>query len=105
MALKIISFIFVVSLAFGFPESAQIKDVAFDVNKVVNQARQNFDSLPSGEFLIDTVRVFGGPARGAQKSPSFAFDGTNYLVVWEDSVGYEIYGARVDPNGALLDSG
>jgi hypothetical protein len=105
MALKITSCIFVVSLAFGIPESSQIKDVAFDVNKVGNQARQNFDSLPTGEFLIDTVRVFGGPACGSQKSPSFAFDGTNYLVVWEDSVGYDIYGARVEPNGVLLDSG
>ncbi len=53
------------------------------------------------------VRV-PGPLTGDQQFPAVASDGTNFLVVWEDSRGstsWDIYAARVGPDGALLDPG
>jgi len=39
-----------------------------------------------------------------QGKPGVAYDGTNFLVVWGDLDTYNIYGARVSPNGDVLDS-
>jgi hypothetical protein len=41
-----------------------------------------------------------------QSFPSLSFDGTNYLAVWQDnrSGNYEIYGARITPAGAVIDT-
>ena len=59
-----------------------------------------------GEFLVDTsIVLMSGPYD--RTLPAVAFDGTNFLVVWEDDRGvdwcYDIYGARVTPEGTVLD--
>jgi phosphoribosylformylglycinamidine (FGAM) synthase PurS component len=49
-------------------------------------------------------------AASYQEYPALSFDGANFLVVWEDLRGggggeqSDIYGARVTPGGAVLDS-
>jgi hypothetical protein len=45
---------------------------------------------------------FGFPiSTGQFEKPSVAFDGANYLVGWESSG--DIYGARLNPEGTVLD--
>ncbi|MDH5185944.1 MAG: T9SS type A sorting domain-containing protein [candidate division WOR-3 bacterium] len=69
-------------------------------------ARASANSCESNEFLIDTSIVYVA-AMHDQKSPSIAFDGTNYFVVWQDGrngLNYDIYGARMAQSGTVLDS-
>jgi hypothetical protein len=61
--------------------------------------------LRSGEFLIDTNLVYV-PAAGDQAAPCIASDDTTAFVVWYDrrnGTSFDIYGARVDEDGNILD--
>lgn len=55
---------------------------------------------------LDGTGVAVTTAANVQSAPSVAWNGTNYLVAWEDlrtGVGRDIYAARVSPAGAVLD--
>jgi phosphoribosylformylglycinamidine (FGAM) synthase PurS component len=61
---------------------------------------------PAGTVL-DPAGFVISQAAGDQYTPAVGFDGTNFLVAWEDCRnGYygDIYGARVTPQGAVLDT-
>jgi len=87
--------------------NAQSIKIPFNANEIVEQVSQynNLTGSREGEFLIDTNGVYGSDI-STQCSPSVAFDGTNYLIVWEDnrSGPSDIYGARVDQSGIVLDT-
>jgi len=90
-------------------------DVAFDgVNVLVTwQDRRNGSSYdiyaarigPAGNVL-DPQGLAISRAGASQRLPGIAFDGSNYLIVWQDnrnSDSSDIYAARVDPAGNVLD--
>jgi hypothetical protein len=54
----------------------------------------------------DTTGTAISTATSLQQRPAVAFDGTHYLVVWEDrrSGAWDIYGSRVSTAGLALDS-
>jgi hypothetical protein len=61
-----------------------------------------FSSWP--DFWLSSD-CFSGPAPGPQTTASVAFDGTSFLVVWEDERNAEkdVFGARVSLQGEILD--
>jgi hypothetical protein len=92
----------------------QNDEIPFDMNVIIdgvlNRPEKNEEILlREDEFLIDSNIVYGA-AEGHQRTVSVAFDGTNYLVVWDDmrlSSHYsyrDIYGTRVSQSGVILDS-
>src|SRR5512144_1080434 len=60
---------------------------------------------PAGT-VVDAAPIVVSAATGDQVLPSVAFDGTNYLVVWQDHRDpgdKSIRAARVSPAGTVLD--
>jgi hypothetical protein len=57
--------------------------------------------------VVDTTGIQVSAASGDQTSPTVAFGGTVFLVVWEDwrAGSGDIYCARVSPDGVVLDPG
>jgi hypothetical protein len=55
--------------------------------------------------LLDTAGIAIAVAPGEQLAPAVAFNGTNYLVVWQDarSGNDDVRGVRVSPAGVVLD--
>jgi hypothetical protein len=67
--------------------------------------KKNLFSI-ANEFLLDTnvIYVPNTAYDPTTWSPSVAFDGTNYLVVWQDwRNGTDIYGTRVSQSGEVID--
>jgi hypothetical protein len=60
---------------------------------------------PQGTVLDPSGFVIS-QAAGYRYLPALGFDGASFLVVWQDQRGgsYDIYGARVTPQGTVLDS-
>jgi hypothetical protein len=56
--------------------------------------------------VLDTAGIEICSAPGAQDRPTVEYDGTNFLAVWQDERNGErdIYGARVTPQGTILDT-
>ena len=56
--------------------------------------------------VLDPYGIAVATTAGSKDRPQVSFDGTNYLVVWEDFRGgkdFDIFGARVTPAGTVLD--
>ncbi len=58
----------------------------------------------SAGVLLDKTGFAISTATGHQSEPQVAFDGTNFLVVWNDArAASSVYGTRIKTDGTLLD--
>jgi len=105
------SVVLAVSLLVSARPAVQLGFDPRDIPRQVRSARpppQTSDrwhpGLADGEFLIDTS-ITHIPEPSYQSAPALAFDGTNFLIVWEDwrRANCDVYGARVTPAGVVLD--
>ncbi|MFT3775395.1 MAG: MYXO-CTERM sorting domain-containing protein [Minicystis sp.] len=73
-----------------------------------NRAGTSYDvygARVSGGTVTDGAGILVTTSANDEEAPAVAFDGTNYLAVWQDnrSATWDIYGARVTPSGTVLD--
>ncbi len=67
----------------------------------------SISSILGNSFIIDTTKIYNQTSNW-QRNSRVAFDGTNFLVVWEDIRKDEysqIRGCRVSQDGQILDKG
>jgi hypothetical protein len=57
--------------------------------------------------ILDTAGIAVCTTAGDQVTPAVAFNGTDYLVLWQHQTpgSRDLYGARISPQGVVLDSG
>jgi len=57
--------------------------------------------------VLDTAGIAISLAGNDQLAPAVGFDGSNYMVFWQDKRGetYDVFAARVDGSGVVLDPG
>jgi hypothetical protein len=80
---------------------------ASDGNANANVAARRM--LPDGSFPGPVIDLYTGP--GMQTWPTVVFDGTNFVVAWDDQRNQssffdattDVYGTRVSPSGSVLD--
>ncbi len=106
---------FLIDASFAYepcPGEQELPAVAFDgTNHLV--VWRNFDGsqydilgvrVSSGGEVMDSAFIAIAADSGHQQAPAVAYDGTNWLVVWQDApAGNQIRGARVGPDGTILD--
>src|SRR5262249_3200623 len=61
--------------------------------------------LDASGSILDGTGIPISVAAGEQSSPAIAWNGTEYLAVWQDHRGakYDVYGTRIGPDGTVLD--
>lgn len=102
---------FVVSAAPGTQTSQAVASDGAGFMVVWSEQR-NSDSdiyaarVTGAGVVLDTAGIEICSAPGAQYCPTVEYDGTNFLVVWQDQRDGEqdIYGARVTSHGTILDT-
>ena len=95
---------------------SQNPDVAFDGDNFLvvwqdDRAVGNMNiygaRVAKNGVVLDTANILISGAMDSQAYPAIVYDGSDYLVVWQDRrrvVEWDIYGARVTPAGAVPDT-
>jgi len=94
------------------PHSDQFPSVASDgqsflvtwETNIIGPWAAMFSRITGDGVVLDTGGVLLNQEGHTARTPSVAFDGTNYLVTWSGGTGLaDIEGKRVSPAGAVLD--
>ncbi len=97
------------------PLAQEHPDVVFDGDRyavVWQDYRTNVDydiylsRVTADGTVLDPSGIIVSGAAGDQQEPAIAFNGREYLMIWQDgrgSAGLDIYGARADTSGAVSD--